>query len=70
MSAGTDPLESSASVLARVVVARRDQLAFLDAAAKDIPGLKTVGCDVSKRDDMMWWSDSRPAIVGTGTSRR
>jgi hypothetical protein len=68
MSAGTDPLESSASALARVGVARRDQLAFLDAAAKDIPGLKTVVCDVSKRDDMM--SDSRPAMVGTGTSRR
>jgi len=28
MSAGTDPLESSASALALVVVARRDQLAF------------------------------------------
>jgi NAD(P)-dependent dehydrogenase (short-subunit alcohol dehydrogenase family) len=24
----------------------------LDAAAKDIPGLKTVACDVSKRDDI------------------
>jgi hypothetical protein len=38
MSAGRDPLESSTSALARVVVARRDQLAFLDAAAKDISG--------------------------------
>jgi hypothetical protein len=38
MSAGRDPLESSTSALARVVVARRDQLAFLDAAATTAAG--------------------------------
>jgi short-subunit dehydrogenase involved in D-alanine esterification of teichoic acids len=48
---GKEIARAFAAIGAKVCVCDIDVRA-LDTAAKDIPGLKTVVCDVSKRDDI------------------
>jgi NAD(P)-dependent dehydrogenase (short-subunit alcohol dehydrogenase family) len=48
---GKEIARAFAAIDAKVCVCDIDEKA-LDTAAKDIPGLKTVVCDVSKRDDI------------------
>ena len=48
---GKEIARAFAAISAKVCVCDIDAKA-LDTAAKDIPGLKTVVCDVSKRDDI------------------